>query len=188
MAGWRELSAPGRDGPGFRVVVPQHDGRHANDPAILHIDEDRTAVVVVDVADLAAGTIQAVPFSDGRRTYEQSLEPGGVIRPAVHGQPEHFLGMDLFGPVEGRDQQIPGRAPVAESQGHIGSLVDPFREPDLPSPELEPVSGFFLVDHDLGHEVAFGHLPRELRESRSRDDQVLVKAEHDHVEGDELRS
>ena len=68
LPGRREGSAPGVDRPGGRVLVVELDGRDAEDPPVLDVDEDGPAVRVARVARDAVAHVRPVP--DARVEHE----------------------------------------------------------------------------------------------------------------------
>ena len=106
FSGRGECLAARFDGPGFRVGIVEDDGRDADDPAALLIDEDRPAVGHGGVAGDAVPLIDAV-FPARRLGQHHGLSPpGGGVLVALHGEVEVLQGVDLIELVDRRHQEV----------------------------------------------------------------------------------
>ena len=119
----RELLALRFDRPRLRVAVVEIDRRHANDLAVLDVDEQRSAVGHVDVTRLAAAGVDAVTPTGLQHRLHREHEPNGfVLRPVER----HAEGLGRIDPAE---------------------LVVRVRE------DLEPQAGALDGDDDVGIRV-----------------------------------
>ena len=93
----RELLAFRFDRPRLRVVVVEIDRRHANDLAVLDVDEQRSAVGHVDVTRLAATGVDAVTPTGLEHRLHREHEPDGFVLLSVE---RHAEGLGRIDPAE----------------------------------------------------------------------------------------
>ncbi len=163
LARRRQLHALGLDGPRRAVFLGQVDRRHADDFAVLDVDEDRPAVGHVAIARDAALELLAV-FEPGRLAQHQGLrEPVGQIFRAVDGEIEILLRVDLVEPVDRRHQQPGADLGVLEHQLDVGLFVQAGAGRDHAVVERVPAADLLVARHDLRHEIVLFHPRLEFR-------------------------
>ena len=153
LARRRELHALRLDGPGRAILFREVDRRHADDLAVLDVDEDRAAVGHVAVAHRAVRHGRAHLQSGGLAHHHGLREPVGEVLRPVDAQHEILLRVDLAQPVDRRGEQLDAGGGILEHQLAIGLRVQPCARANDAIPELKPAADFLVARHDLGDEV-----------------------------------
>ncbi len=161
LARRRELHALGLDGPGRAVVVGEIDRRHADDLAVLDVDEDRPAIGHVAIAH-GAVIHAGADLQPRRLAHHHSLgEPVGQVFRPVDREDEILLGVDLPQPVDWRHEEAGADCCVLEHQLAVGCRMQAGAGADRAVLELEPAAAFLVARHDLRGEIALLQPPAE---------------------------
>ena len=179
LRGGVSFYALGLDGPRRAVFFGEIDRRHAQNLAVLDVDEHRPAVGHVAIARDAAAQFLAV-FEPGRLAHHQGLgEPVGQIFRAVDGEIEILLRVDLVEPVDRRHQQRGADLGVLEHQLDVGLGVQAGAGRDHAVVEGVPAADLLVARHDLRHEIVLFHPRFEFRVPPGRMFEELRRAEQD---------
>jgi hypothetical protein len=182
LARRREFHPPRLDGPGLRIGVVEIDRRHAHDPAVLDVDEHRSAIGHVAIAHGAVGEPRAeLPAGGHGRHHGLGPPIGEVLRP-LDGEVEILLGVDLVEPVDRRGQQRGADRRVLEGERDVRHGMEPGARGDLAATDLEPAADLLVARLDLGDEVALAEALAELRIAPRRDLHRLGKSPQDDGE------
>ena len=101
------------------------DRRHADDLCVLHIDEDRPAIRVVDIARLAVRKVLAERPMRGHHKARDFREPARCFVLADDVQFEHLDGVDVVEMPHRRREQAQARLGILEQQPHVGPVRRP---------------------------------------------------------------
>src|ERR1700738_1375392 len=102
LARRRELHAARTNSPWRRIVIAEIDWRHADDLAVLDMDEDRPAIGHVAIAHAAIGAPGADLEPHGLGQHDGLREPVGEVLWPVDGELEVLLRIDLVEPIDRR--------------------------------------------------------------------------------------
>src|SRR5206468_7271892 len=119
----RELQSARFDGPGRWIVRAEVDRRHADDLAVLDVDENRSAVGHVAIAHGAVGKPRADLQADALAHHDGLREPVGEILRPFEGELEILLRVDLVEPVDWRHEKTDtARGGLERSEEHTSDL------------------------------------------------------------------
>src|SRR5262245_23308832 len=188
LARRREIEAARADGPGRPVVLAEVDRRHADDLAVLDIDEHRPAVGHVAIARGAVGKPRADLQAGALAHHDGLREPVGEVLGPVDRELEILLRVDLVQPVDRRHQQIGAERRGLECQGDVGVAAQPASRGHLAAMDRVPAADLLVARLELRHEVAIletrvegrmtpGGVPEQLRHS-PEDDLEFHDREH----------
>ena len=108
LARRREGPAPGRHGPGRRVLAVKVNGGHPDDFIVFHIYKNRAAVGVVGIANAAIVHFCAEFPPHGLQHAEGFGKPGACLLRPFQVHPEHLGGVDEGLVVMGKHKQPDG--------------------------------------------------------------------------------
>ena len=154
LPGRRKLEPARLDGPRRRIVVAEIDRRHANDLAVLDVDEDRPAIGHIAVAHGAIREADADLQTHALAHHDGLGEPVGEILRAVDRELEILLRVDLIEPVDWRHQQIGAERGVLEGKCHVGVRAQSVPRRHFAVADGVPAADLFVARLELRHKVA----------------------------------
>ena len=127
----RELLAFRLDGPRLWVAVVEFDRRHANDLAVLDVDEQRSAVRHVGVTRLAVAGIDAVAPAGLHHRLEREHEPDGFVLLPVERHAEALGRIDPAELVVRMREDPQSQARALQRDDDVGIRMDAVSRGDL---------------------------------------------------------
>ena len=188
LARRRELQSARFDGPWQWIIRGEVDRRHADDPAVLDVDENRSAVGHVAIAHGAVGKPRADLQADALAHHDGLREPVGEILRPFDGELEILLRVDLIEPVDRRHEQIGGDRGGLEGERDFSVGAQPRARRHLAVADRVPTADLLVAGLELRDEVALlepraeGRMPpgrvREKLRHPPQDDLELHRREH----------
>ena len=181
-AGRAELAAAGLDHPGGRIGVVELDRRDPQDPAVLDVDEQRTAI--------GASGVAAAAVWHGR----SHLQAGGLAHVEGLGEPDHHVvrpgghHLEVLGRVDDLalvavgQQQLQRRRHVLECHRHLRLGRGATAGTDPAVPDLRDAADAAVLEADPCDDVALPQPRAERGEARGGEVQRLRQGEEDTLQ------
>ena len=182
LARRRELEAARLDRPWRRVIVGEIDRGHADDLAVLDVDEHRPAVGHVAIAHAAVAHAGADLEPGGLAQHDGLREPVGEVLRPIDGELEVLLRVDLVEPVDRRRQQAGAGLGILERQRHVGVGAQPCARSHLAVADRKPAPDLLVARLDLRDEIALLEPRTERRMPPSRIFEALCQSPEDERE------